>query len=89
MTKEMTRAKARRIRLSHYSDAELFNELHDRDTIAVVQLGADDLCKKDRELFRQQCTWIQRDMEKLCWPLLGESHFTLAGGCDCVPECPQ
>ncbi len=89
MTKAMTRANERRVKLSQYSDTELFNELYDRDTIAVVQISADELCLNDRARFLRECTAIQRDMEDLCWPLLGDFGFTLSGACGCVPVCPE
>lgn len=87
MTKAPAQAKARRARLSHYSDGELFNELYGRGTIAVVQISADELCLNDRSRFLTECTAIQRDMEDLCWPLMEEFGFTLSGACDCVPVC--
>ena len=64
--------------LSRYSDAELFNELYHRNTIAIVQLGVDEVSPTEQMLFMERSDEIQKAMENRCWPLMTAFGFTWA-----------
>lgn len=64
--------------LSRYSDAALFNELYHRNTIAVVQIGVEEVSPTEQTLFIEHSDAIQKAMENRCWPLVTAFGFTWA-----------